>query len=140
LITAIVAIIAACALAAVAGWLLTRGSGDVREVNPEPREATELDTTGLELSRTGPTVVHFSAPWCGPCALVRRVISQVCGDVGDVAHIEVDLDANPLAARQFSVLSLPTTVIFDVNGRQQYRTVGVPTAADLRSALKPLLA
>jgi thiol-disulfide isomerase/thioredoxin len=99
-----------------------------------------VDTAGLGLSHAGPTVVHFSAPWCGPCARVRRVVSQVCGDLGDVAHVEVDLEANPLAARQLSVLSLPKTVIFDVNGRQRYRTVGVPTADDLRSALEPLLA
>lgn len=67
-------------------------------------------------------------------------VGDVCADLGDVAHIEVDLDSNPQAARRFSVLSLPTTLIFDVDGRQRYRTSGVPKAADLRSALKPLLA
>lgn len=57
-----------------------------------------------------------------------------------MAHVEVDLDANPETARRYSVLSLPTTLIFDLDGRQRYRTSGVPSAADLRSALKPLLA
>jgi thiol-disulfide isomerase/thioredoxin len=84
--------------------------------------------------------VHFSAPWCGPCDRVRRVVDQVCDDLGDVAHVEIDLDTNPVAARRFSVLSLPTTLIFDVDGRQRYRASGVPKAADLRSALQPLLA
>jgi thiol-disulfide isomerase/thioredoxin len=137
---AIVALVAACALSAVVGWLLTRRSGHLQEISQDADPVAEVDTAGLALSHAGPTVVHFSAPWCGPCALVRRVVSQVCGDLGDVAHVEVDLEANPLAARQLSVLSLPTTVIFDVNGRQRYRTVGVPTAGDLRSALEPLLA
>jgi hypothetical protein len=50
------------------------------------------------------------------------------------------MDANPVAARKLSVLSLPTTFIFDADGRQRYRTSGVPKAADLRSALEPLLA
>jgi thioredoxin-like negative regulator of GroEL len=140
MITAIVAIAAACALSAAVGWLLTRRSGHLRETSQDPGPVAEVDTAGLGLSQAGPTVVHFSAPWCGPCALVRRVVSQVCSDLGDVAHVEVDLEANPLAARQLSVLSLPTTVIFDVNGRQRYRTVGVPTASALRSALEPLLA
>ncbi|MGH3523158.1 MAG: thioredoxin family protein, partial [Mycobacterium sp.] len=94
----------------------------------------------LGLSRTGPTVVHFSAPWCSPCTRVRRVVTQVCGDLGDVAHVEIDMDANPLAARRLSVLSLPTTFIFDADGRQRYRSAGVPKADDLRSALAPLLA
>jgi thiol-disulfide isomerase/thioredoxin len=134
-IPVVVAIIAALALATLVGWLMTRRSGTVRQIQPD-----SADTADLGLSRTGPTVVHFSAPWCGPCDRVRRVVDQVCDDLGDVAHIEIDLDANPAAARRFSVLSLPTTLIFDVDGRQRYRTSGVPKAADLRSALQPLLA
>ena len=50
------------------------------------------------------------------------------------------MDANPEAAQRLSVLSLPTTIIFDADGRQRYRATGVPNAADLRSALEPLLA
>ncbi|GLE52186.1 thioredoxin family protein [Mycobacterium montefiorense] len=138
--TVIVAIAAALALAAVVGWLLTRRSGAIKEVGSSPGQGDDADTAGLGLSRSGPTVVHFSAPWCGPCDRVRRVVDQVCENLGDVAHVEVDIDANPGAARQFSVLSLPTTLIFDVDGRQRYRTSGVPKAADLRSALEPLLA
>ena len=84
--------------------------------------------------------MHFSAVWCGPCAGVRRVVHQVCDDLPEVAHVEIDMDANPAAARRLSVLSLPTTFIFDADGRQRYRAAGVPTAADLRSALEPLLA
>ena len=138
--TVIVAIVAAFALAAPVGWLLTRRSGRVREVRPDAAASTEADAADLGLSATGPTVVHFSAPWCGPCDRVRRVVDQVCDDMGAVAHVEVDIDANPAAARRFSVLSLPTTLIFDVDGRQRYRASGVPKPADLRSALQPLLA
>jgi thiol-disulfide isomerase/thioredoxin len=138
--TVVVAIVAALALAAVVGWLLTRRSGSIKEVASDPRQGSGADTADLGLSSTGPTVVHFSAPWCGPCDRVRRVVDQVCDNMGDVAHVEVDIDANPAAARRFSVLSLPTTLIFDVDGRQRYRASGVPKAADLRSALEPLLA
>ncbi|HZC51518.1 MAG TPA: thioredoxin family protein [Mycobacterium sp.] len=136
--TVIVAIVAAVVVATLAGWLLTRRSGNIREVQSESDAG--VDAADLGLSRSGPTVVHFSAPWCGPCDRVRRVVDQVCDDLGDVAHVEVDLDANPQAASRFSVLSLPTTLIFDIDGRQRYRASGVPKAADLRSALEPLLA
>ena len=68
------------------------------------------------------------------------MVHQVCDNMREVAYVEVDIDANPAVARRFSVLSLPTTLIFDVDGRQRYRTSGVPKAADLRSALEPLLA
>ena len=134
-------IVAVGVVTGLLGWLLTRRSGTVREVvAPSNADSDPGDTADLGLSRTGPTVVHFSAPWCGPCERVRRVVGEVCADLGDVAHVEIDLDANPAAARRFSVLSLPTTLIFDADGQQRYRASGVPKTADLRSALEPLLA
>lgn len=133
--TPLIAIATGLAIATGAGWLLTRRSGTLRATRPGSD-----DVGDLPLSGTGPTVVHFSAEWCGPCAAVRRVVNQVCEDLGDVAHVEIDLDADPVAARKLSVLSLPTTFIFDASGHQRYRAAGVPSAADLRSALEPLLA
>ena len=135
-ITAIAAIAAALGVAVVAGVLHNRRSGVLRHT----AAPTSVDTSDLGLSGTGPTIVHFSAVWCGPCAGVRRVVDQVCADLPEVAHIEIDMDANPVAARKLSVLSLPTTFIFDAEGNQRYRSSGVPKAADLRSALEPLLA
>src|SRR5258708_24680967 len=120
--TVIVATVAALAVATLAGWLLTRRSGSLREI--DAAGGAEPATADLGLSRSGPTVVHFSAAWCGPCDRVRRVVGQVCedlADLGDIAHVEVDLDADPGTARRFSVLSLPTTLIFGVDGRQRYR-------------------
>ncbi len=131
-------LVAALGIAYIIGRLLTLRAGLMKEV-PPAATATEADNSDLGLSATGPTVVHFSATWCGPCAAVRRVVDQVCDDLG-VAHVELDLDANPVAARRLSVLSLPTTFIFDASGQQRYRTAGVPKSADLRGALLPLLA
>jgi thiol-disulfide isomerase/thioredoxin len=138
------AIAAALAVATAIGVMIRRRAGVLREsvaaseLGAPPASAG--DTTDLGLSRSGPTVVHFSAVWCGPCASVRRVVNQVCAELPDVAHVEIDMDANPAAARRLSVLSLPTTFIFDAEGRQRYRSAGVPKAAQLRSALQPLLA
>jgi thioredoxin-like negative regulator of GroEL len=138
MISAIVAVVGALAMAAVVGWLLNRHAGHVRAI--DSGTAGEVDTSDLGLSAHGPTVLHFSAPWCSPCTQVRRVVTQVCEDLGDVAHVEIDMDANPTAARRLSVLSLPTIFVFDAGGRQRYRAAGVPKADDLRSALAPLLA
>ncbi|HEY3994446.1 MAG TPA: thioredoxin family protein [Mycobacterium sp.] len=130
------AIIAALATAAAIGAVLNRRSGVFREADGEPPQ----DTSDLGLSETGPTVVHFSADWCGPCASVRRVVDQVCAALPDVSHVEIDIDAHPAAAKRLGVLSLPTTFIFDADGRQRYRSTGVPKATDLRTVLQPLLA
>lgn len=131
-----IAIVAALAAACVFGCVINRRSGVLRDAKA-PSDA-RLDTSDLGLSEEGPTVLHFSADWCGPCGAVRRVVDSVCADLPDVAHVELDVDANPVAAKRLSVLSLPTTFIFDAQGRQRYRTAGVPKAADLQAALQPL--
>lgn len=132
----IAVLVAALGVAFVIGRLLTLRAGMLKA----SAEASNVDTSDLGLSSTGPTVLHFSAEWCGPCAGVRRVVDQVCAGLPQVAHVEIDMDDNPEAARRLSVLSLPTTIIFDADGRPRYRTSGVPRADDLRSALTPLLA
>ena len=135
-VLAITVLIAALGVAFVVGRLVTLRAGMLKAAS----DATNVDTSDLGLSDTGPTILHFSADWCGPCAAVRRVVDQVCDELPDVAHVEIDMDANPEAARRLSVMSLPTTLIFDADGRPRYRTTGVPKAADLRSAVEPLLA
>ncbi len=134
----IAVLIAVIGLGLIVGRLVMLRQGMLRAAD----EAANVDTSdlGLGLSSTEPTIVHFSAPWCGPCAAVRRVVDQVCADLPRVAHVEVDMDANPEAARRLSVLSLPTTIVFDSAGHPRYRASGVPTVADLRAAVEPLLA
>jgi len=135
-VLAITVLIAALGVAFVIGRLVTLRAGMLKAAS----DASNVDTSDLGLSDTGPTILHFSADWCGPCAAVRRVVDQVCDELPGVAHVEIDMDANPEAARRLSVMSLPTTLIFDADGRPRYRTTGVPKAADLRSAVEPLLA
>jgi thiol-disulfide isomerase/thioredoxin len=135
-VLAITVLIAALGVAFVIGRLVTLRAGMLKAAS----DASNVDTSDLGLSDTGPTILHFSADWCGPCVAVRRVVDQVCDELPGVAHVEIDMDANPEAARRLSVMSLPTTLIFDADGRPRYRTTGVPKAADLRSAVEPLLA
>lgn len=135
-VTVIAVAIAVLGLALVVGRLVALRA----EMTRAGQAAADIDTSGLGLSHTGPTVMHFSAAWCGPCVAVRRVVEQVCAELPAVTDLEIDMDTNPEAARRLSVLSLPTTVIFDTDGRPCYRTSGVPTAADLRAVLEPLLA
>lgn len=132
---AIVVVVAVLAIGYLIGRLVTLRAGMLRSA----QAAANIDTSGLGLSETGPTVLHFSAPWCGPCTQVRRVVDAVCAALPQVAHVEIDMDENPEAARRLSVLSLPTTIVFDAQGHPRLRTSGVPTAADLRAALEPLL-
>ncbi|MGS2808411.1 thioredoxin family protein [Nocardia sp. MW-W600-9] len=138
------AILAAVVLAAVAvGLLLRRNQGRVRPATLDPETAQRtrlLDAAGV--TGATPAVLHFSADWCGPCDAVRRVVAGVTADLADSPNaprdIEIDIDADPALARELNVLSLPTTFVFDADGKERFRISGVPKAGDLRSALEPL--
>ncbi|MGW6424356.1 thioredoxin family protein [Nocardia sp. NPDC055053] len=137
-------ILAAVVLAAVAvGLLLRRNQGRVRPATLDPETAQRarlLDAAGV--TGATPAVLHFSADWCGPCDAVRRVVAGVTADLSESPNaprdIEIDIDADPALARELNVLSLPTTFVFDAEGKERFRISGVPKAGDLRTALEPL--
>ncbi|WP_068165347.1 thioredoxin family protein [Rhodococcus phenolicus] len=145
--TGIIVLLVVLVAALVVGTLMRSRSGTVRAVAAEPGAAGVdplLSALGIGAGPE-PTVLHFSAPWCGPCSAVRRVVAQVIENfaaAGDdlplPRDVEVDLDENPELARKLGVLSLPTTFLFDASGAERFRVSGVPNAADLTSALVPL--
>ena len=123
------------------GVMLRTRAGKFRASSPGGAGSEHVDPALAAVGVGGgvPVILHFSAPWCGPCASVRRVIARVLGDTsGEALDVELDLDENPLPARQLGVMSLPTTFVFDAAGRERYRVSGVPEAADLRAALASL--
>lgn len=144
LIVLAVVLVAALVVAAI----IRSRSGKVRSVAPAA-ETTDARSTLLRevgIPAAGPTVLHFSADWCGPCAAVRRVVGQTLAGLDSrlpegaprPVDLELDIDENPVLARELGVLSLPTTFIFDRDGEQRFRVSGVPTASDLDAALVPL--
>ncbi|WP_040794360.1 thioredoxin family protein [Nocardia higoensis] len=127
------------------GLFLQRRDGRARPTGEAAQDAQRAELLAAAgVGTAGPAVLHFSAEWCGPCAAVRRVVSGVTADLADRPRpprdIEVDIDAEPALARELNVLSLPTTFVFDAEGRERFRISGVPKTGDLRSALAPLTA
>lgn len=140
--TQITVLIAVLALATVVGvawqkrWGRVRDSADARRADTSER-ALLLASVGV--TPPTPTILHFSADWCGPCAAVRRVVGQVVADLArspaPPTEIEVDIDEHPLLAKELGVLSLPTTFIFDSAAAERFRISGVPTKGALQTAL-----
>ncbi|GGL21718.1 thioredoxin family protein [Nocardia jinanensis] len=143
-----ITILAVMLLAGLAvGLYLRRREGAVRSapVTLDRDNGTRDDLlVAAGVTGSGPAVLHFSADWCGPCSAVRRVVADATRDLADSPQpprdIEVDIDADPALARALNVLSLPTTFVFDAEGRERFRISGVPKTSDLRSALSPLAA
>lgn len=135
-ITILVAVLIA---ATVFGLVFRSRSGRVRATEPESA-TPELQSLLVDAGATVgvATVLHFSADWCGPCAAVRRVVGQVLDELDGPVELELDIDANPVLARELGVMSLPTTFVLDDRLLRRARISGVPTATALRSALVDL--
>lgn len=130
-------LLGAVAAATAVGTIATLRSGTARKATGVGDEVQAL-LVAAGASATGPTVLHFSATWCGPCAAVRRVVAATLRDFPGTTDLEVDIDADPALARALGVLSLPTTFVYDAALTQSRRIAGVPRAEELRAALIPL--
>jgi thioredoxin 1 len=78
----------------------------VREVTDETFEAEVLEAAH-------PVVVDFTAPWCGPCKAIEPALKELAAAAPGVEFVKLDIDANPLTAARFGVLSLPTVTLFE---------------------------
>lgn len=72
-----------------------------------------------------PTVVDFSATWCGPCRQFKPIFHQTAADYkGKVDFISIDVDSYQRLSEKYGVQSIPCIIYFDANGKEMSRTVG----------------
>jgi thioredoxin 1 len=103
----------------------------VRDVSDETFERDVL-RSGL------PTVVDFWAPWCGPCRAVTPVLEQLAETTDRVSFVKLDVDANPLTASRYDVLSIPTVILF-ADGEPRETLVGARPRGHYERAFEPWL-
>ena len=79
-------------------------------------------------------LVDFYADWCGPCKMMSPVIDEIADENTAVKVGKINVDDNQELAMKYSVMSIPTIMIFE-NGIPKKTFVGV---TDKNEILKEL--
>jgi thioredoxin 1 len=100
---------------------------------------TDDSFTAEVLESEQPVLVDFWAAWCPPCRVMHPVLAELAADRDDLRVVKVDAEANVATAARYSVLAMPTFVLFR-GGEEVLRLVGSRPRRKLEAELDGALA
>ena len=93
---------------------------ETRELfEPQPVMVTDGNFDAKVLKSPLPVLLFAWAPWCPSCVSLTPIIDEFASDTkGKVRVGKVNVEANPMLASKFNIMSVPFLFIFD-NGQMK---------------------
>ena len=77
------------------------------------KQVTDADFEAEVLKASGPVLVDFWAPWCGPCRMVGPIMEKVAElYAGRVRVMKLNVDENQATSMKYGIRSIPTVALF----------------------------
>ena len=77
------------------------------------------------LNSSAPVLVHFGAPWCGPCRMIEPMLARFQAEFGtSLKLIGINADENLKLTNHYRITTLPTLLLFD-GGKLVHRMEGM---------------
>ncbi len=64
-------------------------------------------------------LLYFTAPWCGPCKLLKPKLNQLT-----VSYRTINIDQDMATANKYNVRNIPCFIRINANGSEVSRLVG----------------
>ena len=87
------------------------------------------------LNSKGVVLVDFYANWCGPCKMLRPVLSSVAETHDDVKVVSIDVDEAENLAMSYGISSIPCIIKFK-DGNELERSIGFKSKEEIEKLIE----